>query len=250
MSRKLVPYYDDPFYDYKKFWRERKYEDKAERLALRKFFNLIPENQKESLIDIGGGFGRLAPEYTSLFEFCLLVDPSKKLLHHAQKLCRKYKNLSLKKGFIQKLPVKSESFDIALLIRVLHHLTSLSTMISEARRILKPNGFLILEFANKIHLKNCLKALSRLDFRFFTDHMPEVLSQKKNVLPFINYHPNHIKTLLLSNGFKIVKTLSVSNLRHPLLKKILPLKSLLFLESKFSLLTSYGPSIFVLAQKI
>jgi ubiquinone/menaquinone biosynthesis C-methylase UbiE len=254
MSKKLVPYYDDPSYDYQKYWRTREYENQSEKIALKKLLTLIPK--KESLIDIGGGFGRLVPNYAPLFKSCLLVEPSQKLLNQAKKLCPKYKNLSVKKSFVEKLPVESEVFDVALLIRVLHHLTNLPQVIKEVKRALKPGGYLILEFANKMHFKNCLKALLKLDFKFFTDHTPKDVSQKEGVAPFFNYHPNQIKTLLLGNGFKIIKSFPVSNFRHPLCKKLIPLKILLFFESLLQLLTSHfpllkysGPSIFILAQK-
>jgi len=250
----MIPYYDDPSYNYQKYWQTREYENQSEKIALKKLLVFIPK--KGSLIDIGGGFGRLVPDYAPLFKTCLLVEPSKKLLNQAKKLCPKYKNLSLKKSFVEKLPVKSQSFDVALLIRVLRHLTNLPQVIKEVKRALKPGGYLILEFANKMHFKNCLKALLRLDFKFFTDHTPKDVSQKEGVAPFFNYHPNQIKTLLLGNGFKIIKFLPVSNFRHPLCKKLVPLKILLFFESTFSLLISHfsplrscGPSIFILAQK-
>lgn len=250
-------FYDDPAFDYQKYWTTREYEDKSEKIALKRFFQFIPQTHKKSLIDIGGGFGRLTPEYTSLFKSCLLVDPSEKLLNEAQKLCQKYPNLSIKKAFVEKLPAGDKSFDVALLIRILHHLTDLGLVLKEINRVLKPSGFLILEFANKMHLKNCLKALFRGDLKFFTDHTPENISRKRRVAPFLNYHTNHIKTLLYSHGFKIIKTFSVSNFRHSLIKKIIPLKILLALEGIFSFSSSYlpifrffGPSIFILAQKL
>jgi ubiquinone/menaquinone biosynthesis C-methylase UbiE len=255
MQNKPKVFYNDPSFDYKKYWSTREYENQSEKIALKKLLALI--SKKGTLIDIGGGFGRLTSEYAPLFKSCLLVEPSEKLLDEAKKLCSKYKNLSVGKSFVEKLPVGSESFDVALLIRVLHHLTNLSQVIKEVKRVLKPNGYLILEFANRIHFKNCLKAFIRLDFKFFTDHTPKDISQKLRVAPFFNYHPNQIKTLFLGNGFKIIKSLPVSNFRHPLCKRLIPLKVLLSLESFLQLLTSYfpflkysGPSIFILAQRV
>lgn len=249
-------FYDDPAFDYQKYWSGREYEDQAERIALRRLFQLIPQTCKENIIDIAGGFGRLTPEYANLFKSCLLVDPSKKLLNKAQKLSQKYQNLSIKKAFVEKLPVEDDSFDVSLLIRILHHLTDLGLVLKEINRALKPGGFLILEFANKIRFKNVLKAILSFNFNFFTNHRPADIGNKEGVIPFFSYHPNQVKTLLLANGFEIKKTLSVSNFRHPLIKKIIPLKILLILERIFSFASGYlsilrffGPSIFILAQK-
>lgn len=249
---KQISFYDDSHYDYKKYWETRKYENQAEKIALKKFFPLIhPKNQ---IIDIGGGFGRLVPDYAPLFKKCLLVEPSGKLLKEAKKVCRRYPNVTLQKSFVEKILIKDESFDVALMVRVAHHLTDLEAMIKQVEKILKPGGYFILEFANKTHFKNCLEAILRFNWRFFTNHIPENLKTKRGSNPFFNYHPNQIKTLLLSNHFEIIKCLSVSNFRQSWLKKYLPLKFLLWLEDKrqnlcFSFHLYLAPSIFVLARK-
>ena len=243
-----VPY---DSYDYPRYWVGREYEDLAERMALKKFFAIIPE--KRTLIDIGGGFGRLTDSYAKVFKKCLLVDSSEKLLKIAKTKLKKFKNLEFKKGKAQKLPTGDEKFDVALLIRVSHHLSKLEKALREAHRVLKPEGLLILEFANKIHIKSVIRAIFQRRSTYLLSHLPENISTRKGVL-FLNYHPTHVKSLLLANGFAVRKTLSVSNFRHPLFKRLIPLPILLFLESRFSVLSFrfslfLGPSIFILTQK-
>jgi len=245
-------FYDEPSFDYQKYWQGREYEDTAERIALKRILKII--GKKEKLLDIGGGYGRLVSEYIKNFKNCLIIDPSEKLLSQAKKLCYKYKNLSLQKGIIEKIPQKNESFDVVLCVRTFHHLENPRRAIKEINRVLKPQGFLILEFANKIRFKNILKAILKLNFKFLVDHKPEKIGKSK--IPFYSYHPNQIKTILLSENFDLLKTFSVSNFRSPLIKKIIPLKILIKLESLFSLVFSsfpllkfWGPSIFILAQK-
>jgi len=256
---KQISYYDDSHYDYKKYWETRKYENQAEKIALKKLFRLIrpknlPAGRHGRIIDIGGGFGRLIPDYALLFKSCLLIEPSEKLLKEAHKVCQKYPNVTLQKSFVEQLPVQDESFDVALMVRVAHHLSDLRTMIQEVKRVLKPGGFFILEFANKTHFKNRLEAIFHFNWRFFADHTTESLKTKRSSNPFFNYHPNQIKTLLLSNHFQIIKCLSVSNFRQAWFKKLLPIKFLLWLENQkqtmcFGQSLHLGPSIFVLAQK-
>ncbi|MGB9911091.1 MAG: class I SAM-dependent methyltransferase [Microgenomates group bacterium] len=246
-------FYDDPSFDYQKYWQGREYEDLAEKQLLKKI--ILSLTNKESILDIGGGFGRLTPVYAPFFKKCFILDPSQKLLNQAKKLTKEYPNLFLKRGVVEKIPFPDSFFQVVLCIRTFHHLTDVSCAIKEIYRVLKPQGFLILEFANKIRFKNILKAIFTLNFDFFTNHLPENISSQKEI-PFISYHPNQIKTLLLSNGFIIKKTFSVSNFRHPLLKKIIPLNILLkmeegvaFLSAKLKILTFFGPSIFIIAQK-
>ena len=252
MVDKTIDYYDNPDFNYRRFWENRQYEDQAERIALVKLLSLIKNKKTKSIIDIGAGFGRLVPVYTSLFKNCLLVEPSEKLLAEAKKNNQKYDNLTFKESYVEKLPVEDESFEVALMVRVAHHLEDLNTMIKEVQRVLKPNGFFIMEYANKRHLKNLLEAFFKRDWQNFANHTPEKIKTRPTSFPFFNYHPNQIRTLLLSHDFEILKRLSVSNFRFPLIKKILPVKFLLFLDKICSPVASYyrsGPSIFVLAQK-
>lgn len=252
-KKQAIAYYDDQKFDYQKYWQIREYENQAEKMALKRLLKLIPKKQRGSIIDIGAGFGRLSPDYAPLFKKCLLVEPSVKLLKEAKNFCQQYKHLSFQRSFVEKLPVEDSSFDVALMIRVAHHLQDLEKMIVEVKRVLKPGGYFILEFANKRHFKNCLEAFIKLDFAFFRSHQPENLKTKRNTAPFLNYHPNQIKTLLLSHDFQIIKFLSVSNFRGPWIKKLIPLKFLLKLENirqEISLHQNLhlGPSIFVLAK--
>lgn len=247
---KLIPFYDDPSFDYKKYWRERQYENQADKIALKRLLRFVPE--KGRLIDIGAGFGRLASVYAPQFGKCVLIDPSVRMLAEAQNRFKK-QNLQFVKAYVEKLPFKDKSFDVAIFIRILHHLKSPSLALKEAVRILKPGGFLILEFANKLHFKARLKACLRFDFGYFSDLQPlKVGMFKKCEVPFLNYHPQYINNLLTKAGFKIIKTLSVSNFRSSFCKKILPLKFLLFLETLAQIVCStlqIGPSTFILAQK-
>lgn len=246
-------FYDE--FDYSLYWKGRDYEDKAEKIALKKFFSLIP--LKDSLIDIGAGFGRHTKIYASLFKKCLLVDPATNLLTLAQTRFKRYSNLTFQVGSVEKLPVKPESFQTALLVRVIHHLKKPEDAFREIFRVLKPGGFLILEFANKIHFLARIRALIKGNFSFPSNlsdqeqRSPESIREGK--ISFLNHHPQKIEKELRKAGFIIVSRLSVSNLRFPLFKRIIPSSFLLFLENLLQKPLAkfyFGPSIFVLAKKL
>ena len=242
----MVTSYDS--YDYPGYWKGREYEDLAEKMVLRKLLKRVP---KGKIVDIGSGYGRLAGIYAPLFKRSLLIDPSEKLLQLAKTKLKRYQKITFKKGKVENLPVGDKQFDVALMIRVAHHLPRLEKAFQEAHRVLKPGGFFILEFANKIHLKSVLKALLTGKIRYLLSHVPENISTRQNVL-FFNYHPTHIKSLLMTKGFKIIKAASVSNFRTKLFKKLLPFKPLLFLEFLLQPVLArlhFGPSIFILAKK-
>lgn len=241
-------------FDYPSYWQGRKYEDRADKLAIKKLLSKI--KKRDSLIDIAGGFGRLsaflAPDFTKI----LLVDQSYGLLKEANKYLSAYKNIKIKKCDCKALPVASSSFDVALMVRLVHHFENPEKPLKEAHRALKPGGFLILEFANKIHFVACLKALLTGDFSFWRSLKPvEKRSKraiKEEMIFFCNHHPRAIEMSLEKIGFRIVDKLSVSNCRFPFVKKIMPMPVLMFLESLIQRPCAkfyFGPSIYLLAQK-
>ena len=67
----MVTSYDS--YDYPRYWQGREYENLAEKMVLRKLLKRVP---KGKIIDIGGGYGRLAKIYAPLFKRSFLIDPS------------------------------------------------------------------------------------------------------------------------------------------------------------------------------
>ncbi|MBM4402138.1 MAG: class I SAM-dependent methyltransferase [Candidatus Cloacimonetes bacterium] len=242
--------YDKSGYDYIRFWQSRQYENQSERLALVK---LLPK-AGNLLVDLGGGFGRLSDCYCSRFSHCVLLDYSQKNLDQARILTetKKIANLTTKRGNIYDLPFKNGEFDCALMIRVIHHLLQPEKAIKEAARILKPEGILILEFANKIHLKARLRAWLRGDWGFSKNLNPS----KAQTGILINYHPKYIIQILEATGFTVEKKISASHFRIPILKKIIPMRILLFGESllqsfpQLSLARFYfGPSVFLYCRK-
>ncbi len=247
MNKKGFPsadYYDD--FDYQGYWQKRHYEDLSGRTALNNLLDQINCKSKKELIDVGCGFGRLAEIYGNKFQHSALVDPSSKNLKKAEHNLGR-KKFSYFKSYGSQLPFDDNRFDTALMIRVIHHLHQPETVVKEIRRILKPKGHFILEFANKCHSKACLMNPCRLN-----SLEPVDISVSDSSLPFKNYHPKWINNLLADNGFSVLKRLSVSNFRNPFIKKIVPDSLLLFVGKRLQkplAKLNFGPSIFILAVK-
>lgn len=251
-------YYDDVSFDYRSFWLGREYESKSETIVLKDFFAEISRYRdvsKLSLLDIGAGFGRLARFYLPKVKEATLLEPSSKLFNQARKNLGDFDNFSLKIGSIEKNNLAREKFDIVLLVRVAHHLVSLEKAFLKIEELTKPGGFLVLEFANKVHFKNVVSSiLGKNKFSLSTKKIDRRSRKKKEArsIPVYNYHPSWIKKELQKAGFSIVKERSVSNLRSPAFKKTLPLFLLIFLETITQKLFSsmeFGPSVFILARK-
>lgn len=242
-------------YNYEGYWEGREYEHQSEVIALKAFLHKIPEISK--IVEIGAGFGRLTPFYSFRAKRIILTDPSARLLSVAKESLEE-KNIKFVQSKIENLPgkIKSGTTDLAIMIRVLHHLTDLDEVFSIVNKLLKNRGHFILEFANKRHFKASMKELIKGNITYTLDIFPKDIrskkSIKKGVLPFINYHPDIVSEKLKENGFEIKDCLSVSNIRSTFLKRRLPLNFLLSLEEYSQKPLSYfnfGPSMFILAQK-
>lgn len=248
-----MAFYDH--YNYQRYWRGRQYEFEAEKVALNKLLKIIPRKKQKNILDLGAGFGRITPIYADHFSSCLLLEPSQKLINQAQKKLAQYQNLTFKRGRGENLQLESK-FDVVLMVRVAHHLKDLNLVLKNINQTLKKDGYLILEFANKVNFKTRLKMWFGREFSFNQDLSPRdrrsAANISKKTIPFLNHHPKKINQDLAQNGFKVIAQLSVSNFRWLLLKKIIPTGVLLWGEKILQPVLAkidFGPSIFLLVQK-
>ena len=250
----MAAHYDT--YDYPNYWIGRDYEHGSELIALKDFLAKI--SKIGTIVEIGAGFGRLTPTYFYRAKRAILTDPSAKLLKTAREEFAEKKNVHILQAGIESLggKIRGSSADLVIMVRVLHHITDLDQALSTINRILKPNGYFILEFPNKMHLKATLRQLIRgnLTFRFdiFTSDKRSAKSKRQKKISFLNYHPDMVFEKLRENGFEIIEKRSVSNIRSSFIKNLLPCNFLLALEEFLQIPFAYinfGPSIFILAKK-
>jgi len=243
-------------YDYPSYWENREYEHKSELIALKSLLGKIPDI--DTVLEIGTGFGRLVPTYSYRARKIILSDPSARLLSLARQTYKEAKNIKYIHSSLENLPskIKKGSVDTIVMVRVIHHLENIKTAFETMYRLLAGGGYVILEFANKKHLKAIISEIWKGNLTFPIDIIPKDLSSKKSkkkgALPFINYHPEALIAQLTEIGFTPVEKLSVSNIRSTFLKRVFSLESLLkietILQKPFGYL-NFGPSIFVLLRK-
>lgn len=245
-STKVVADYNG--YDYKKiFWEDadRKYEDAADRMAIRK---LLPEHI-DTFVDIAGGYGRLADEYIPRAKTATVFDYSKSELAQAKELYGD--KIHTKAGDIYDLPFADNSIDALIMVRATHHFKEMQKVSDQLYRILKPGGTAVIEVANKKTLPKMFRYwFKKSDINPFSRepaHLKDLNSDG-----FYNYHPKYIEEIFKNSGFQIEKVLSVSNFRSAKLKKVFGTKNLIRMENAAQGLLApirFAPSIYYKLKK-
>lgn len=101
-------------------------------------------NSHERILDLGCGTGTLIQRLLHLAPEIEIVglDPSAEMLNIArQKLP---KSVELQVGSADSIPFPNESFDLIISTNAFHYFRNPSQAIQEAKRVLKPNGHLVI----------------------------------------------------------------------------------------------------------
>jgi ArsR family transcriptional regulator len=96
--------------------------------------------------DLGCGEGYLTVETARWARHVTAVDRSPGVLARARALAsrKRLSNITWKKGELEQLPIDDRAMDVALLSQALHHAGDPAGALSEAARILKPGGRLLI----------------------------------------------------------------------------------------------------------
>ena len=205
------------------FWegQNREYEDRVERIALKKL--LPPRGDK--LIEIGAGFGRLANLYTG-YQQVVLTDYARTQLEEAQKYLNQPHRFTFVVADIYKLPFVDNLFDALTMVRVMHHLANVPAALSELQRITNPTGTAVIEYASKFHYKSLLRwFLRRQDWNPFDPEPVEFVELN------FDFHPAWMRAQFQAAGFEIQNTRTVSHYRLNALKRLLPTSWLVKMDS-------------------
>ena len=96
--------------------------------------------------DLGCGEGYLTIEAARWARRVVAVDRSPDVLTRGKELSKRrgVKNISWKRGELQKVPIGDQSMDLVLLSQALHHADEPTAALQEAHRILRPGGRVLL----------------------------------------------------------------------------------------------------------
>ena len=245
-----VPSQYDTDVDYLDYWTARSYEHRAEVMALRR---LLHGRTFGHAVDVGGGYGRLSVVLRDYADRVTLADPSSRQLEVAARYLEQHTAIETRLSDAAHLDLDPASVDLAVMVRVLHHLPDPAPELAEIARIVRPGGYAIIEAANVKH------AVNRVRYWRSGQKIPttpvDIRSEENKTsenIPFVNHHPAAIARQLAACGLHVERVLSVSNLRQPALKRFMPER--LMLAAEFAMQVplaplSFGPSLFFMARR-
>jgi len=103
--------------------------------------SLIELPDSGTLLDAGGGTGRIAYQFKDISNRIVIADSSMGMLAQAVKKG----NINSVCSKSEELPFETKSFDRIIMVDALHHVNDFKTSLSELWRILKPGGRIVIE---------------------------------------------------------------------------------------------------------
>jgi ubiquinone/menaquinone biosynthesis C-methylase UbiE/DNA-binding transcriptional ArsR family regulator len=96
-----------------------------------------------TVTDLGCGTGAVTQSLAPFVQRVIAVDESNAMLSAARKRLHGISNVDIRNGRLEALPIGDGEVDVALLFLVLHYAAEPARVISEAARVLKPGGRLL-----------------------------------------------------------------------------------------------------------
>lgn len=93
--------------------------------------------------DLGAGTGALTEKVAPFVSRVIAIDRSPEMLDAARTRFTSVANAEVHEGELESLPVETGTFDLALMVLVLHYVVDPQRVLDEAHRSLKPGGRLV-----------------------------------------------------------------------------------------------------------
>lgn len=146
-----------------------------------------------TLLDIGCSYGICVKAANDLGFDASGIEPAR----HAAAYAKKVLHVHVFQTTIQKAHIKSNSFDVITLYDVLEHIPDIKSFLKEIRRILKPNGLLVVQSPNiESFAARILK--TRWNWLLIPHHL-------------WHFTPTSLLRVLINEKFTVIDTLTEDN---------------------------------------
>ena len=182
---------------------------------------LVPIDTIIDAVDIGCGGGIYSKALANLgIPSVKGVDFSEVILEGAIENCKDYANISFQQGNAIATGLESSSFDLLLERALIHHLQDLNACFKEAYRLLKPDGYFIVQDRTP---EDCLLKGSNSHIRgYFFEFFPKLIEKETGR----RHDSQLVIESLKSVGFKAIKEVKLWEIRKVYKNKLQLLQDL------------------------
>lgn len=129
------------------------------------------------VLDIASGDGVLATLLATRAKHITCLDISEKVVEAGRRRLKSFSNVSFEIGDMHKLPVSDQSFDTVLLMHALTYTQHPRTVLTEARRALRPGGTLLAVTLAKHNHKKAVEPYNHANLGFSPEELA-ILAEK------------------------------------------------------------------------
>lgn len=162
-------------------------------VEVRKIISEITRGKHRRILDVGCGDGSLLQSFSETNE-CFGLDISMPQLEKAEKKNIRALRVDLETG---EFPFPNDSFDLVICSETIEHLLDVDNLLSEAHRILKFEGSLILTFPN---INQPVSWLMQIIY-----DLPPMYSARYKSPHVRDYTARIVKNILVDFGFEVIR---------------------------------------------
>ena len=191
-------------YNYVKKYNNFKYSDKdgntyymnSRRDEVLKYLEKLSQNNKTTILELGYGAGQNASYFIKKCKKYIGVDISLPLAKFAKIKNKRYVKSGKAKFLVgsmdKKLKIKSNSVDVIIIVGALQYVINTNYCLSECKRVLKKNGYLIIAQTNTFQINEMIHPR-----KFFINFSKFLIGEHHQYS-----HSDTIKSLLLETKLK------------------------------------------------
>lgn len=177
--------------DYRTVWKHPRavFEDYFETKLARRLIT----KEDGWFIDIGGGYGRMYPDYKKKGRKIVLVDYAMNLLEYAEHDLKDETDLYLIAADAYHMPFKDNIFNGGISVRVMHHMNLPVNFLKEINRVMTFGSTFVMDYANKTNL-----------FRVLVKSKIALQNNHEEYEPLLfGTNPSYFSKISKETGFKV-----------------------------------------------